>query len=807
MSQRWKSTTGKMKEGRVVMNNSNHLDIATKLFKLGYGVIPLRDDKRPIGAWKELQTTPKSPNDMIKSNSYGLICGVNNVEVLDLDYKVLPSEEDKDGHYNTMLSFIQENIEDAANKLALYETMSGGVHIIYKTKKKEGNQVLSKLKDERTLYETRGVGGYAFFYPDKNVFGRNYETLEYITDSERSLLFSFFKSFDEREDVIQKTERSYTTSLSHSSLDIINRFNRETSILDIVGDEFKVVGKTLKGTSILRNGDTKSKTSGTIFEDSGAMYLFSTSTQYPAETFISPFTAHMVKNHGNDFKSALNYLINKAPSTVLQCASKVSQYKSQLSEQEIRTLAFEMKNSSLNIDSFKETCSHLSLDDYTLSKYWYSDLDVSEDAKVVIYELNEKLTPKDSFDLKSFHDLPKNYAAYRDYIGSSLAVVSICEVAVKKNLDGTLDFSKKKNLSDLFLDLKDAGMKISESEFRRIMDSDRVEKLEPLTILYHQLRLTPWDGVDRIPDIVQSASLTGDFNNNLYLLNKFFCTVYGFAFRGIDPLIPKECYSRVIAIIVNEAKGTGKSTFWKKLGMSGSVKEATGISGAEFYSETQGELPKDERQFKIEQISNMLYQFDDLTDVMIKATGAFRSLISSTDISIRELYQSKTQNLPRRVTFCGSSNHMELIRDKTENRYMPFLQKGSVDVELFNSIDKFQFWAQIRDQIIKEQDGVYFNAEDLLLINQQAQSFVYQSPLEDSLSAILKYDPSGRETFSSIKRSVEGQGHRNVSDTLLGNALKKMVPDGEKLKKRSGSKQLYCFSYLKGHEPFRSNWY
>ena len=149
------------------MNNSSHLDIATTLFKLGYGVIPLRDDKRPIGAWKELQTTPKSPIDMTKSNSYGLICGVNDVEVLDLDYKVLPSEKDKDSHYNTMLSFIQENIEDASNKLALYETMSGGVHIIYKTKKKEGNQVLSKLKDERTLYETRGVGGYAFFIPTK----------------------------------------------------------------------------------------------------------------------------------------------------------------------------------------------------------------------------------------------------------------------------------------------------------------------------------------------------------------------------------------------------------------------------------------------------------------------------------------------------------------------------------------------------------------------------------------------------------------------------------------------------------------
>jgi len=110
------------------MNNSSHLHLATTLFKLGYGVIPLRDNKEPIGAWKKLQTTPKSPNDMFKTNNYGLICGVNNVEVLDLDYKVLPSEEDKDKHYNTMLSFIQENIEDASNKLALYETMSGGVH-------------------------------------------------------------------------------------------------------------------------------------------------------------------------------------------------------------------------------------------------------------------------------------------------------------------------------------------------------------------------------------------------------------------------------------------------------------------------------------------------------------------------------------------------------------------------------------------------------------------------------------------------------------------------------------------------------
>ena len=779
-----------------MMEATNHFKIAVKLYNEGYGLLPLKDNKEPIGPWKHLQTKTKSPIEMANSKNYGLICGVNDVEILDLDFKVLETEEEKDNLYNETLLFIEENIKDASNKLALYETISGGYHLLYKTKKKEGNQVLAKIKIDKTLFETRGVGGYGYLYPDNQVWGRDYFSLKYITNEERSLLFKYFKSFDERKTVMKNLDEHYKKDLSFSSIEIINRYNNDNSILDIVADDFKIVRNSKIGYVILRNGDTKSKSSGYVYHDSGGMYLFSTNTQYPAETYISPFTANMIKNFKGDFKTAFKDLVRKEPSVVKDCLPKIEKYKSQLTEKELKSLAIEMRSESYDINSYREVCSHLSLDKEILNEYWYSSAN-DDEAKVIIYKLNEKIAPKNSFVFANFSDHPRNFKNYREYLGNILSYIPICDRFVRKNPDKSIDYSQTKSLNDLYLDLKDHGMKINDSDYKRIIDSDYIDKLQPLTILYNQLQLTPWDGTDRIRDVIRSANLAGDFEHNLYLLNKFFCTTYGFAFRGIDPLIPDECYSRVVAILVNEQKGTGKSTFWKKLGLSGVVKKTTGITGAEFYCETQGDLPSDKMQFKLEQVSNMLYQFDDLTDVMIKATGAFRSLISSTMLSVRYLYMSKTHSLQRRVTFCGSSNHIGLIKDPSENRFMPFLQKGSVDIKLFNSIDKFQFWAQIRDQVANQKEKVYFNSEDLKLINEQAQEFVYKSPLEDSLSILLEYDPKARLTFSSIRESVNQLGHRLVSDSLLGSSLNKMTPEGEKTRKKINGSNYYCFAYKK----------
>ena len=101
-----------------MMGATNHFKIAVKLYKEGYGFLPLQDNKEPTGPWKHLQTKTISPVELPKSNYYGLICGVNDVEILDLDFKVLETEEEKDNLYNETLLFIEENIKGASNKLA-----------------------------------------------------------------------------------------------------------------------------------------------------------------------------------------------------------------------------------------------------------------------------------------------------------------------------------------------------------------------------------------------------------------------------------------------------------------------------------------------------------------------------------------------------------------------------------------------------------------------------------------------------------------------------------------------------------------
>lgn len=118
-----------------------------------------------------------------------------------------------------------------------------------------------------------------------------------------------------------------------------------------------------------------------------------------------------------------------------------------------------------------------------------------------------------------------------------------------------------------------------------------------------------------------------------------------------------------------------------------------------------------------------------------------------------------------------------------------------MNFDLFNSIDKFQFWAQIRNIVIQEQETVHFNRGDLKLINELAQKFVYHSELENSLSILLRYDPIGELTFSGIKKAMKERGFNSISDNQLSKALQELIPKGAKLKKKINGSFYYCLSH------------
>ena len=62
-----------------------------KLATLGYSIIPVDQDKRPIGSWKANQTKARTADEVesLDAPLYGLVTGVNDVECIDIDLKVI----------------------------------------------------------------------------------------------------------------------------------------------------------------------------------------------------------------------------------------------------------------------------------------------------------------------------------------------------------------------------------------------------------------------------------------------------------------------------------------------------------------------------------------------------------------------------------------------------------------------------------------------------------------------------------------------------------------------------------------------
>ena len=392
----------------------------------------------------------------------------------------------------------------------------------------------------------------------------------------------------------------------------------------------------------------------------------------------------------------------------------------------------------------------------------------------------------------NFTKQPKDYDIYRTYLGQKISILTHNEIAFAKNPDGSVDYSKKINFDDLKLDLKNIGFKISNSDFASIMASDRIEKIDSLTIFYNQLKNNPWDYKERISDLVSAANLDGDYDTNFYLIKKWLCTTYAYAFRGIDPFSPESVYSRVVFILYSDRRGLGKTEFFRKLGLSGEIEKAIGVSGAEIYAETPGEIPKDERNFAIDRNTKMLYVFDDINNLLIKGEGTLRSIISQENFTKRALYTDSNKNFKKRSTFAGTTNYSDLLRNETENRYMLFTVKDIMDFDKLNNIDYFQLWSQIREEVIIKQEKVSFNSKDLDLIESLSKRYIYHDPAEDTLNTALVFKMDGMLSFTSITKELKEVYSLNLNSQKLGSLLQRVFKkEGVDLKYKKGDQRYY----------------
>jgi len=279
--------------------------ILKRLVDNGCSIIPVDENKAPIGKWKEYQSRARTKEEIDSLNSplYGLITGFNNLEVIDVDLKVFATLQEQNDFWNEYLSFLKDNIDDFDLKFVIYKTKRQGYHILYRCNTIQGNTKIARLKEHKeAVIESRGVGGMVVIYENK-ISKLSYSEIQEITERDRNIVWSISKTYNYVDEIKIETTTLKNNEFNDSIIKPWEDYNNKVSIFDIVSDDLKVV-RNLNDKYIVKRNGSENPTSGSIFKSNGCMYLFSTGTIYPHEKLITPFIAYTYKIHNGNFKEA-----------------------------------------------------------------------------------------------------------------------------------------------------------------------------------------------------------------------------------------------------------------------------------------------------------------------------------------------------------------------------------------------------------------------------------------------------------------------------------------------------------------------
>lgn len=341
-----------------------------------FSLITVGESKVPNFAWKPQQTKKLSKDKFTKqyeykggistkegrelpaTNNFGIVCGFEDLECVDVDLKVFSTAKEKKEFWSEYYSFLQDNILDFDEKFSIYKTKNEGYHIIYKTKRVEGNLKIAKLEGHtEAIIETRGKGGYIFAYPDNCVNKRTYFDVDYVSDEDRSILMAISRTYDFI-DLTPKEPIKKKTIYVEGDITPWEDYNNKTSIFDIIGDDFEIKHRleTSKKYVIKRHGAT-SIHSGYVFKDSMFAYLFSTGTIYPHETLLTPFLAYSYKYHSGNTTDAASDLYKKGFGSRLKKTLKENEPKLEIEKIDTKPMDFPLDIFPKPIQSYILECN------------------------------------------------------------------------------------------------------------------------------------------------------------------------------------------------------------------------------------------------------------------------------------------------------------------------------------------------------------------------------------------------------------------------------------------------------------------
>jgi len=256
-------------------------------------------------------------------------------------------------------------------------------------------------------------------------------------------------------------------------------------------------------------------------------------------------------------------------------------------------------------------------------------------------------------------------------------------------------------------------------------DSDYVVNpmMEMVKRGYERWSFARKDWISELVKILQPAS---EINHELVSKWLIQC-VAAWDFEEMSPLNdPLSSYEGVL--VLQGEQGVRKTTFFRKLlpdGMEDYFKE-----GAMLNPDNKDSV-KQCTSYAITELGELEASFNK-SDI-----GALKAFLSNRYDEYRLPYARKEEKHRRSVSFCGTVNDQQFLRDRSGARRFWIIPVKSIDIELMNSIPKDELWGQVFDLYIQGEPWYIDTASEtyakLKAIHEEYESY---SPAHDVLHHI-----------------------------------------------------------------------
>lgn len=277
-----------------------------------------------------------------------------------------------------------------------------------------------------------------------------------------------------------------------------------------------------------------------------------------------------------------------------------------------------------------------------------------------------------------------------------------------------------------------ANYSVSVETLNSIIDSENLsQEYHPIKDFFDSL---VWDGHDRFEDLskclIPDDTIMAD-EDKAILFSVYVKEVVGLWFRCAYATgvlgVPNE-----IMIILQGKQGIGKTRFIKKL-------YPTGLDNSYFYT---GKI--DESKDTISRMGKKFFFVDDEMESMRKTDiAALKALLSQDRITVREVYGRRDKTFKRTVSFLGSVNKDEFLKDE-ENRRFPVVAIKGVDFSIMNDIDINQVWAQAKFEYENNIGSKWATDEIKLMIKQFNSNHYIETDLSHYINQYI-FKPSVKD--------------------------------------------------------------